>query len=121
MTLERAREELEKLARTTPGIYGVGLTVRNGDIKLVAYGRPLALRKIPNRIGEYEVEKRVMLRPPEAFRIFKRFNLVKMPRLALDYAKGISRVTGLKLEEVLKSEPVKKYAKKLREEITFIE
>ena len=43
---------------------------------------------------------------------------VEVPELVYKYAEGISKVTGLPLSEVLKSEPVRKYWEKLERKVT---
>lgn len=53
-------------------------------------------------------------------RVILKFILgVRIPKLAYEYAKGISKVTGLPLEQVLKSKPVREYIKRLREEVVI--
>jgi len=37
------------------------------------------------------------------------------PRIVYDYAKGVSKITGLSLREVLRSQPVRRFWQKLTE------
>lgn len=42
---------------------------------------------------------------------------VVIPKLAYEYAKGMAKISGLPLSEVLRSEPFKAYLEKMREKV----
>lgn len=43
----------------------------------------------------------------------------RIPKLAYDFAVGVSRATGLPLDTVLRSKPVRSYIERLREEVVL--
>lgn len=43
------------------------------------------------------------------------YSRTQPPRMAMDYARGISKATGIPLEKVLESEPFKSFQARLKE------
>jgi len=108
MDIYTAKDKLWQSIKHIFGIYSVGIGLTNGRECIVVMGRPLALFRVPDSFMGYEVKKVRMLRPPRA--------LEKVPRPALKMAEKISKLTNIPLEQVLRSKPLQKYIKKIREE-----
>lgn len=111
MDVYTAKDKLWEEIKHIFGIYGAGIGLCNGRECIVVWGRPLALRKIPNTYQGYKVIKKIIFLPFGPSQ-----KLDKIPRPALKMAEKISKLTNLPLEQVLRSEPVRKYIKKIREE-----
>jgi len=73
------------------------------------------LRRIPELWGIYRFRYFTVLGfLPEVFEIEPASTV---PKMAFDYAKSISRIIEIPMEEVLRSRPVRQYIRRLREEV----
>jgi len=108
MDIYMAKDKLWEEIKHIFGIYSAGIGLTNGRECIVVWGRPLALRRVPDTYMGYMVRKEVVWLPPRAPE--------KVPRSALKMAEKISKLTNIPMEQVLKSKPLRKYIKKIREE-----
>jgi len=92
-------------------VWAVAVGLKDEKECIVVFGAPLALIRLPNQWEGYTVVKRPMMFP------FKPLPI--KPRVVVEMAKSISKVTGIPIQTVMHSKPLREYERKIREEIIF--